>query len=754
MSLATSLASPLAKILALCLLSQGGCSLDASPGEPPRIDDAGPAAAPHDLAMAELDPAHLPYRHPLLHPDARLLLEFGDSSKGLRHGVEEGASQDEAGVRTRVSGVRAFERRVLSADELVELTREKEILHGARPAPTSGSALGPILTELVEAHATGLVNAPAGDVEVVIALERSGRSGGVPIFELVEQAIMQGRVVTRADRDRVHAEAIAARQAAIARVQAPVVTAVERAGGVVLARGQSTHLVVALVPIAGLRDLAARSDVARIDLHTADDDEVDGDDMIKGHQIEQYVTAGYDGENAGNTYDLTFAQVEGGGAHDDHLGFREGTGTTTRIRGRYDCGLLCTSKSAFASGDESAHASSVAGIIFGDLHDGQDSNVSTSADRAARSGYAGETRAWLYAGSSSVAFDHIAGQSGGNAPVVINMSAGAASADPACEGRDTRSRAANEMFESGKILIKSAGNEDHPSTTDCTVTAPGSAIGALSIASLGSSSTGTESTVRGATISGFSSRGGTSSEGGGRTIIDLAAYGYRKMLFDTAGGYSRSGGGTSYAAPTVTATALDFIDHYKHEYSDLIDNPGILAANLLLMGNRQTQSSSKSLYGYDNLYGAGALRARRYDSAGMDAPWRYSNGWVCISDKESYVLSINDSLALSSDVDTFKAVLWWYDSRHESNGTVDDIDLRLQTTAGTTLRSSVSVDNKERVFYQGVGGKAIQLQIYGYNVTADDTGCGTNSMKVYYAYYYEDSDRDDSDGPNASVDPD
>lgn len=661
---------------------------------------------------------------------------------------------DEAGNRIHISGVRAFERRVLSADELAELAREKAELHGVRPAPRLGPALGPILTELVHAHEAGLLSVQADDVEVVIALERNGRSGGVPIFEQVEQAIMQGRVVTRGDRDRVHAEAIAARQAAIARVQAPVVTAVERAGGVVLARGQSTHIVVARMPIAALRELAARSDVARIDLHTADDDEVDGAHVIKGHQIEQFVTAGYDGENVGNTYDLSFAQVEGNGAHDDHLGFREGTGTATRIRGRYNCGLLCTSTSAFASGDESDHASSVAGIIFGDLLDGQDSSVTTSTDRAARSGYAGEARGWLYMGSSSVAFDHIAGQSGGTAPMVVNMSAGAASADPACEGRDTRSRAANEMFESGKILIKSAGNEDHPSTTDCTVTAPGSAIGALSIASLGSSSTGTETTVRGASISSFSSRGGTSSEGGGRSIIDLAAYGYRQRLFDTAGGYSRSGGGTSYAAPTVTATALNFIDHYKHEYSDLIDNPGILAANLLLMGNRQTQTSSKALYGYDNLYGAGALRARRYDSAGMDAPWRYSNGWVCISDKESYVIGINDGLALSSDVDTFKAVLWWYDSRHESNGSVDDIDLRLQTTAGTTLRSSVSVDNKERVFYQGIGGNAIQLQIYGFSVTADDTGCGTNSMKVYYAYYYEDSDRDDSDGPNTTIDPD
>jgi hypothetical protein len=760
----TSLATLLAGILALCLLSQSACSLepDSPLHDPTAASHTSPAWSGDPDAVAgaagqdELDAAQALYRHPLQHRDARLLYAASkDAHPGLRHGVEEGQAEDETGHRVLVSGIRAFERRAISAAELAELAREKERLHGPRPAPQPGSALGPLLTELVEHHEAGRLSASADSrIEVVIALERSARAGDVPIFEQVEQAIAQGRVVTRADREGVYAEAMAARQAAIARVQAPVASAVERAGGTVLVRARTMHFVVALVPLSAVRGLAARADVARVDLHTSDDDEVHGGDVIKGHQIEQFITAGYDGENEGNPYDITFAQVEGGGAHNEHLGFREGTGTATRIRGMYSCSLGCVSKSDFASGEETGHASSVAGIIFGDLRDGQDSSVSTTADRVARSGYSGESRGWLYAGSSSVAFDHIAGRSGGTAPAVINMSAGAAQADPACQGRDTRSRAANEMFESGKLLIKSAGNEDHESTTDCRVSSPGSAIGALSIASIGSSSTGTESTVRGATISSFSSRGGTSSEGGGRTIIDLAAYGYRKNLFDNLGGYSRSGGGTSYAAPTVTALALDFIDHYKHEYSNLIDNPGLLAANMLLMGDRLTQSGSKALYGYDNLYGAGRLRARRYDSGGMDAPWRYSNGWVCIDNKESYVLTINNGAALSGDVDTFKAVLWWYDSRHQSNGTVDDIDLRLQTTAGVTLRSSLSLDNKERVFYQGIGGTAIQLQIYGYNVTSSDTGCGANSMKVYYAYFYEDSDRDDVDGPGTEVDPD
>lgn len=38
-------------------------------------------------------------------------------------------------------------------------------------------------------------------------------------------------------------------------------------------------------------------------------------------------------------------------------------------------------------------------------------------------------------------------------------------------------------------------------------------------------------------------------------------------------------------------------------------------------------------------------------------------------------------------------------------------------------------------------------------MNSDSEGCGVNSMKVYYAYLYEDDDRDDVDGPGLEIDP-
>ncbi|MEE9386910.1 MAG: hypothetical protein V3V08_26125 [Nannocystaceae bacterium] len=42
-----------------------------------------------------------------------------------------------------------------------------------------------------------------------------------------------------------------------------------------------------------------------------------------------------------------------------------------------------------------------------------------------------------------------------------------------------------------------------------------------------------------------------------------------------------------------------------------------------------------------------------------------------------------------------------------------------------------------------------ELRIIGYDVDGvDDPVCGNDSIQVFYAFFYEDSDRDDSNGPD------
>lgn len=68
------------------------------------------------------------------------------------------------------------------------------------------------------------------------------------------------------------------------------------------------------------------------------------------------------------------------------------------------------------------------------------------------------------------------------------------------------------------------------------------------------------------------------------------------------------------------------------------------------------------------------------------------------------------------------------------------------------MTSNDFADEKERVYYSSAGGNALEIRLTGFDVTADNvSGCGTNSMNVYYAYFYEDNARNDLDGPGAEI---
>jgi hypothetical protein len=108
-------------------------------------------------------------------------------------------------------------------------------------------------------------------------------------------------------------------------------------------------------------------------------------------------------------------------------------------------------------------------------------------------------------------------------------------------------------------------------------------------------------------------------------------------------------------------------------------------------------------------------------------------------------------------IDVIKAAMFWYDSRHELGQSIDNLNLRLVNSAtGATIRSSTQSTNESEFVYArspAFGGLdtiqnvPLELIIDPVSVTADNTSCGTNKMLVWYAYFFEDSNRDDADGP-------
>jgi hypothetical protein len=219
------------------------------------------------------------------------------------------------------------------------------------------------------------------------------------------------------------------------------------------------------------------------------------------------------------------------------------------------------------------------------------------------------------------------------------------------------------------------------------------------------------------------------------------------------GNYSQQASGTSLATPTVAAAAVNYMDFYRSHYSTWIDHPGALFNSMLLMGDRDTHNG-KSSTKYDADWGAGRMLMRKFDSTGMDSPWSYGRYSTCVPDNNTIEFQLG---TIPAAVDGLKVVLNWYDRRHDSNQTLDDLDLRVvYTYLGNTftVNSAASYENKERIFVDLSNYGAVtnvKVIIIGEDVTADGEGCGTNKMKAFVGWYYEDNARDDADGPTSEI---
>jgi hypothetical protein len=202
---------------------------------------------------------------------------------------------------------------------------------------------------------------------------------------------------------------------------------------------------------------------------------------------------------------------------------------------------------------------------------------------------------------------------------------------------------------------------------------------------------------------------------------------------------------TSSSTPAVTGSASLFRDWFHDVFGTAIDDPGILYANMLLMGDRTRESGSRMTLDFDPLWGAGKLRLRAFDGTGLDGPASWSTGSTCVDDGATVSVNVGSGV-LSSAVDVIRAVIWWYDGRYHDNVDNDNINLRLTYDSGGTnhlVAIGDTLDNRQRIHHvPTVSGVQYKIKLVGSDVTADNEGCGTNSMRVFYSYFTEDSARE------------
>jgi hypothetical protein len=687
--------------------------------------------------------------------------DIRNSEHGRRFAVQERLIQAEEGAETeKFSGVVELEVRKLTAKERQENETEKEPVSASLvKAEKIDGKLQKYLDDL-------RLQASDARVEVDIIL---GRTTPEPVQVAFARAVAKGEVRTESEALSARAKIIEERTRKIKDNNRGILARAQQLGIEVVSECKHVDCLTVAGPAEALAALLEHPRVNRAELPSEfSDDSIDNDWLDEIHDRQQFEDAGYDGESLSIT--TTAAVVESGPFNAEHLGFRENSGTATRLRGTIDCvPSTCNESPNWGPSADAMHATAVAGVLAGDFDDSQSATYNTEALQNERSASNPESRLYLYRGRGSSSFgrtvSHMVNVS--PSPDVANLSWSNEEDDTACLGQTIPARQVNQLYESGILPIKTAGNEEDPegfgSTTNCTIGDPGSAIGAFVVGNLedddASLCAAQASPIRecGSQNCG-SSWGGNATQGNSRTIVDLAAFGQQNNRMCGDSNLANCNfGGTSSAAPTVAGAALNYIDQFGAQLSEGIRDPGHLHAHMLLMGDRGHRSGtteSTRTSGFSNRYGAGRMRMRMINDAGRDAPGYFTSGEVCVEQGEVITIRPNGTSAFNTATDVAKVVLWFYDRRHEDGGLIDDIDVRMRghTTGGSlvwTASSISSFDEKEMAYRNtNVGGNVVSFEISGFRVTADDEGCGTNSMRVFYAFYAEDSARNDSDGPS------
>ena len=722
------------------------------------------------------------YRHPLQNVEpVDGLLPFIDVQRTPDGNVyammEAGRGTEDGDYEVLVSGVVELESRPMTAEELLE-----------QQAPVESFVHDKLSPELREAIDLAIdADEMAGEpIDVIVHLDR--QLDGT-VTTRINRAIAEGLVLTQEDREVVREEIMDDLALDAAERLEPVLAVLE-ANDVTPHYVASRHpWFAAALPPALVVELSSRDDVSHLSTQTggAVGAGSTGRQEAHGHQFRDFwdaastcglSTCDYDGENGVGT-DIRVAVMDPEQFRASHYAFRDTSGASDRISGMWDCdGNSCDSVSGWDP-PQGGHGTAVLGALIGDLRDGQDSGYTGTVGRERRSAAGGEAHAYLYeagfadwaAGTSADVervLDHASGLS--PAPHLFVSSTGRpgnANDFGDCMGDLAIDDAVDTLFEDGIASFWLAGNDlENPGAEEpwdnngisgdednCTVWEPGSAIGAFTVGAYDEDD-GTVCSMRGGLFADESAWGGSTTdfdEGRFRSVIDITANwcADKTPLADADDDYGVFCG-TSNAAPTAASAAIAFIDMWKQEHGNTIDDPGYLYAWMLNSADRQGIDGGylKLNSEYDHRFGAGRLNLRMVSSEGMDGPWSWGHWEVCVDHGEVVTLTINGGTSLPGDVDSVRATAWWYDRRFNNGLGPDNINLRLKETDNTLLVQSNSFyDNKERVYYNDVGGLAIKLELHGATVQADNEGCGTNSMRVWVTLLYEDDDRDDGNGP-------
>lgn len=669
--------------------------------------------------------------------------------------------------------------------------------------PISGTTHTPSLSLHVDDQVAAWLAEPwlaPATMDVWLRVDRGMWRTGDAFYD-AEIGMLDGTVTTDADFEAEVAARVAQWESDADAVLAPLVNDINTSGGTVTEIGRLSGAVRATVDITLLTGMTAWTDVRVISAHedmvpnsagwsrTVTPTLVDGWEAADLLQSIQYYNLGITGDNWSDYVALRDGRVtshlNSGGIRTDHWGLLDLGGAARHVN------VTDTNAGSTASVVNSdfspnlwlsagnQHATSATAALAGSIMDGQDSSITcggTPDPCERKSGVArtARVRGFPANGNFSRFVDYIATEP---RAMLLSQSWGSPSTD--CAGTSASSGLVNSIYESGLAAIVSAGNEGRSATAACDVTAPGAGIGAFTVGAYEVDSSSPYFTMPVSSGEGDDPKAPLSSTSSrGRSIVDIIAPTLLEWPYVMESGLSTSGGvpcseysyfrqsgsttwctsswaGTSASTPLVAGSAALFREQFRSTLGDLILHPGVLYANLLHMGDRATTSSYTAYpphwhLGYDSWSGAGRLRLRMWNKAGLDAPAYVRTGYTCVPHHTAVTIPVHGSKLLSTDVDYIKVTTYLYDFTHDlsEDTAVNSHDILLYEDDGSgwslVAADTVGQDNKRRIFYEPTEPARYKVEIRGINVFEENAGCGSSSTRVHYALSYEDNDRDDT----------
>lgn len=540
----------------------------------------------------------------------------------------------------------------------------------------------------------------------------------------------------RAARER----ALLERKHQLARLQQPLIAAIERAGGRILHALWLSGSIEAAIPARALIGLAAHRDVLSID-RIAEQKEVvhkfQGDDYYVAMDAEDFDDAhkGQHGMRSKNGFtSRVVLALEESCLDSQHPAWLNNSPDSWSRLTTHDCDpVFCDGCCDEPGGIEHCegsddHGTHVAQLMAADFMQGQEPGLDDDSRRKL-TGTCPECRLIFY--QDEGLNQRTAGLEEACRDGVDIFESSIGSLDTSCDGNGDYDAELEALIDCDAAYFQAAGNEGGSLNGACTTNYPADHPWTFTVGGIQSIE---PCNTAGAYYTADCPYDPEASVGGGgpsgaATMIDIAApFRFSNLIKPNVSPVDwRGGNGTSFSTPVVAGLAARLLDWWKQHISDSLFFDNRLRTVMLLFGDRTVGDAgpTRTLRGFSSAWGSGRVGLVPFD----DLPeWAVSRRTFTIGADDSVTYRVN----IPDGVPFFKAVVW-----HNGTDYTNEPQIGLTLTpvgCNTPLNAYITSDNKAMLVFpleEPLGPSCTHVDI-----TIDNIKHGSSGTRRFYVAAY------------------